>query len=167
MDDSRSIEAVTWLNIVADLCYYGFLSSWLCLVGSAKSNEEKALFLETVQNLKKHRDSIQNEGLKKHKKISVIIPCYNEEKSISAVIERALDDPNVEVIVSDGGSKDRTIEICHQYPVDIVAVGKNRSECLNHGASIATGDILLFLHADTMLPQKWGERVRSSLEGDL
>lgn len=98
-------------------------------------------------------------------KISVIVPTYNEEKTIKAAVDRALQDVNVEVIISDGGSTDSTLR---QLPnsVRIVSGGKSRAQCQNIGAEHSTGDILLFLHADTLLPMNYGVFVRQSCSGE-
>ena len=86
-------------------------------------------------------------------KYSVIIPTFNEKYFISRNIERIkLLFLDAEIIVSDGGSFDGTIEVCKQYGVKIVKSGLGRGQQLNAGASIASGDILIFLHADTFLP---------------
>ncbi|MBI1938942.1 MAG: TIGR04282 family arsenosugar biosynthesis glycosyltransferase [Ignavibacteriales bacterium] len=58
----------------------------------------------------------------------------------------------MEIIVSDGGSSDNTIEICKREKVILVTSGKGRGDQLNKGATAANGEILLFLHADTFLP---------------
>ena len=98
-------------------------------------------------------------------KISVIIPTYNEELSIGVVVAEALKDDNVEVIVSDGGSTDGTLS---KISKDILLVngGKSRALCQNIGAEHATGEILLFLHADTILPPEYGTFVRQSCSGN-
>jgi rSAM/selenodomain-associated transferase 2 len=86
-------------------------------------------------------------------KISVIIPTYNEENYISCCIEsiRAQNRP-AEIIVTDGGSKDGTLSIAHRFSEEVVVVDeKNLGKQLNAAAAIATGETLLFLHADSLL----------------
>jgi rSAM/selenodomain-associated transferase 2 len=93
--------------------------------------------------------------------ISVIIITLNEaeniEKTIMAVKNAAYTKLKplipIEIIVSDGGSNDRTVEIAKNL-VDKVIVGtRGRYKQLNEGANASKGDILLFLHADTLLPK--------------
>lgn len=57
-----------------------------------------------------------------------------------------------EIIVSDGGSSDATLEICKREKVVLVTSGKGRGGQMNKGAAVANGEILVFLHADTFLP---------------
>lgn len=87
--------------------------------------------------------------------ISIIIPVLNEEKAISALMQHlCYKNPNCEVIIVDGGSSDRTVEICSQFKKVKLAISeKGRANQMNKGAEIAKGDILLFLHADTHLPE--------------
>jgi rSAM/selenodomain-associated transferase 2 len=84
--------------------------------------------------------------------VSVIIPALNEEKSIAQVLADAVALRPREVIVVDGGSKDRTREISEQMGAVVMITGPGRARQMNCGARRATGDILLFLHADTHLP---------------
>jgi rSAM/selenodomain-associated transferase 2 len=84
--------------------------------------------------------------------VSVIIPTLNEEKSIAQVLADAVALRPHEVIVVDGGSKDRTREISEQLGAVVMITGPGRARQMNCGARRATGDILLFLHADTHLP---------------
>jgi rSAM/selenodomain-associated transferase 2 len=85
-------------------------------------------------------------------KISVIIPTWNEasviQKTLSLVYEQNPD----EVIVIDGGSEDSTVRLAKRYARVIVA-SKGRAHQMNLGAKHAAGDVLLFLHADTLLPE--------------
>lgn len=86
--------------------------------------------------------------------ISVIIPAYNEEKALPATL-RALftQHGDFETIVVDGGSRDRTIEIARRSSaVQVMTASKGRAVQMNAGAKRATGEWLLFLHADTVLP---------------
>ena len=86
-------------------------------------------------------------------KYSVIIPTLNEEAFIAKCIESAQNNiPGAEIIIADGRSADSTIEICKSYKVKIVSSSKGRGIQLNDGAKAASGDVLIFLHADTLLP---------------
>jgi rSAM/selenodomain-associated transferase 2 len=86
--------------------------------------------------------------------ISVIIPTYNEETALPETLRHLLRQPgDYEVIVVDGGSSDRTREILNAEPrVRLVTAPKGRASQMNVGARHATGEWLLFLHADTLLP---------------
>lgn len=87
-------------------------------------------------------------------KYSVIIPTLNEEAFIAKCIESTRSIiPDAEIIIADGGSTDSTIEICKCYDVKIINSAKGRGQQLNEGAKAASGDILIFLHADTFLPE--------------
>lgn len=86
--------------------------------------------------------------------ISVIIPTFNEEKYIRACIKSAKSIEPLEIIVIDGGSTDKTKEIVEQEGVFFIQSPKGRGIQMNLGASIATGDILLFLHADSIITNK-------------
>ncbi len=85
-------------------------------------------------------------------RVSVIIPALNEEKSIAQVLADVVASRPREVIVVDGGSKDRTREISEQLGAVVITGAPGRARQMNRGAQHATGDILLFLHADTRLP---------------
>ncbi len=86
--------------------------------------------------------------------LSVIIPALNEEGRIAETLESARS-PDAELIVSDGGSTDRTVTISHVSGARIVYGKIGRAAQQNRGAAIAMGEVLLFLHADTKLPQSY------------
>ncbi|MBS4021522.1 MAG: TIGR04283 family arsenosugar biosynthesis glycosyltransferase [Dethiobacter sp.] len=85
--------------------------------------------------------------------ISVIVPTYNEEKLLASCLESVREQPEAcELIVADGGSFDRTLEIAQHY-TDLIIKSETPGLAgqLNAGAAIAKGSILLFLHADSLL----------------
>ena len=90
--------------------------------------------------------------------ISVIIPTLNEEKTLQATIDSARAE-GVEIIVSDGGSEDATRVIAEDMADMALSSASGRGAQMNAGAVAARGDALLFLHADTLLPEGWVEEV--------
>ncbi|WP_036483499.1 TIGR04283 family arsenosugar biosynthesis glycosyltransferase [Myxosarcina sp. GI1] len=87
--------------------------------------------------------------------ISIIIPTLNEENSLKRTLNNLtlLDPPPKEIIVVDGGSQDNTLNIARQADVSLlISKQAGRSIQMNLGAKAAAGDILCFLHADTLVP---------------
>ena len=70
---------------------------------------------------------------------------------------------NGEAIVVDGGSQDNTVELAQSMGVKVLSAPRGRACQMNRGAASATGDILLFLHADTRLPTDFDTFVRTAL----
>lgn len=83
--------------------------------------------------------------------ISVIIPVFNEAANLPATLTTVQAAP-VEIIVVDGGSQDNTREVAAQLGAIVLDSAPGRAAQMNAGATIAQGNVLLFLHADTMLP---------------
>ena len=86
--------------------------------------------------------------------ISVIIPAYNEEKVLSDTLKALFQQSGAfEVILVDGGSADHTCDIARAVPnIQLLTAPKGRAAQMNAGAQQAIGEWLLFLHADTVLP---------------
>lgn len=97
-------------------------------------------------------------------KISVIIPVLNEAEAIAKTITQAQQATNTEIIVVDGGSSDDTVPIARSLGVQVISSQPGRAVQMNAGAAVATGEILLFLHGDTLLPTDFAQQVRQTLK---
>ncbi|BBD66702.1 glycosyl transferase family protein [Nostoc commune NIES-4072] len=97
-------------------------------------------------------------------RISIIIPTLNEAENIKEAIATTQPNTNIEVIVVDGGSDDDTVAIAQSLGVKVISSSSGRAVQMNTGAVAATGDILLFLHADTCLPTGFDDMVRIALQ---
>lgn len=87
--------------------------------------------------------------------VSIIVPVLNEATCLERTLRhlQQLDPPAKEIIIADGGSTDETVAIATAHPVKIVqAQQRGRAAQMNEGATIATGDILCFVHGDTLVP---------------
>lgn len=98
--------------------------------------------------------------------ISIIIPTYNEELTIAATIKHVQNlQHTCEIIVADGGSQDQTVRIVSQFPgVALITSPKGRASQMNTGAKYASGQTLLFLHADTRLPVNALQKINQTMQ---
>jgi len=96
-------------------------------------------------------------------RISIIIPVLNEAGTIRSTLASLENAENVEVIVVDGGSQDETVTIARSLGIQVLSSPPGRARQMNAGAKVATGNILLFLHADTRLPPNFDTLVRKAL----
>lgn len=96
-------------------------------------------------------------------RLSVIIPALNEAGNIGETIARVLREPGVEVIVVDGGSKDKTAAEATAAGARVITSPPGRALQMNAGAHAASGDTLLFLHADTRLPGDYPMHIEETL----
>jgi len=97
--------------------------------------------------------------------ISIIIPALNEEDTIGPTLRRIRSQEGpVEVLVVDGGSDDRTRDRARSAGATVLRAPKGRAAQMNHGAQHASGEIFLFLHADTLLPPNGLALIRRTLD---
>ena len=96
-------------------------------------------------------------------KISVIIPVLNEEKNLRGTLEKLHLSDNEELIVVDGGSSDDTISIAAEFTDRVYETKTGRASVMNFGAEKAAGELLLFLHADCILPLNAFDTIRRTL----
>jgi len=101
-------------------------------------------------------------------KISIIIPVLNEAEGITQTLS-ALQEFRAkghEVVVVDGGSNDATAQLSQTLSDQVISSSRGRSRQMNDGAGAATGDVFLFLHADTHLPDEADTLIVERLERD-
>lgn len=95
--------------------------------------------------------------------ISVIIPALNEEVVIARAIRNAQAAGADEVLVTDGGSEDGTAAVAIDAGARVIRAPRGRGPQLNAGAEASRGDVLLFLHADGLLPRDAAVQIRAAL----
>jgi rSAM/selenodomain-associated transferase 2 len=99
--------------------------------------------------------------------ISVIIPTLNEAESIGRLLEDVQDRLCVvEIIVSDGGSSDDTVAVARRFDARVITGGRGRGVQIRAAAEAAIGDVLLILHADSLLDRKGTKRIITALTAD-
>jgi rSAM/selenodomain-associated transferase 2 len=98
-------------------------------------------------------------------KLSIVMPVLSEAAGIEAALTALapLRQRGVEVIIADGGSQDGTPDLAHPRVDRVLAAPRGRASQMNAGAAVASGDVLLFLHADTRLPDDANRLVRDGL----
>lgn len=96
-------------------------------------------------------------------RISVIVPALNEEAAVEECLRSIEAAGTAETIVVDGGSSDETCTIAQRYAV-VMRASRGRAVQMNSGAHRATGDVLLFLHADSRLPHDAFRAIRDALD---
>ena len=97
--------------------------------------------------------------------ISVVVPVLDEAETLAQALLplQPLRGRDVEVIVVDGGSRDRSRCVAHPLCDRVLDAPRGRARQMNAGAAAASGRVLLFLHADTRLPSGWVPMVRDAL----
>lgn len=88
-------------------------------------------------------------------RVSVVIPVLNEADAIARTLMQVRQAGACQSIVVDGGSNDETVTIARLYADMVISSPRGRARQMNAGAHVAEGEVLLFLHADTTLPQEF------------
>jgi glycosyltransferase involved in cell wall biosynthesis len=102
--------------------------------------------------------------------LSVIIPAYNEEKYLPATLGRIvsalrLTDCDSEIIVADNESEDKTREIAERFGAKVVSENKhNIAKVRNAGSENASGDVLIFVDADTLVPEILFQKIAGAMK---
>src|SRR5215469_6013298 len=98
--------------------------------------------------------------------ISIIVPVLNEEALIEhhlGILTNQITHHDCELLIVDGGSTDRTIGIAQRFG-RVISSQRGRAVQMNSGAYEATGETLLFLHADTRLPDNALDAIERALK---
>jgi rSAM/selenodomain-associated transferase 2 len=116
--------------------------------------------------LKASSEIIENQ-IEHHRSISIIIPALNEAATFRFFVEslrKRIEPLNIEeIIVVDGGSSDQTLEIAReQQDIKAISSETGRAKQMNAGAAVASGEILYFLHADTLPPPNFINQIYRS-----
>jgi rSAM/selenodomain-associated transferase 2 len=98
--------------------------------------------------------------------LSVIVPVLDDAEELDRLLPHLrVECADAEIIVVDGGSRDRTAQVARAWPrVRYLASNPGRARQMNAGARVAQGDVLLFLHADTRLPPGGTAAIARALE---
>ena len=96
--------------------------------------------------------------------ISVVVPTLNEAVALGRTLEHVRRADGIEIILADGGSRDATREIAAHAGATVLVTSGGRAAQQNEGAAVARGRHLLFLHADTLLPDGYADLIRRTLD---
>ncbi len=96
-------------------------------------------------------------------KISAVVPTWNEAQRITSCVQQIIRGGVSECIVADGGSEDDTVSLAAEAGASVISAAKGRAKQMNAGAHKATGDVLLFVHADVQLPDGFAATIESIL----
>lgn len=106
--------------------------------------------------------------MKKAYALSIIIPTFNEAENIAALInslQKNNPDELIEIIITDGQSTDDTIVVATKAGATVVvSPNKGRSSQMNYGASFAKADVLYFLHADSLPPTGYANKILNQIK---
>ena len=99
-------------------------------------------------------------------RVSIIVPTFNEADNIVATLLplQTLRQQGHEIIIADGGSDDATLELASPLADQILNAPRGRARQMNAGAQQASGEVLLFLHADTQLPENFMALINTALQ---
>lgn len=94
--------------------------------------------------------------------LSIIVPVLNDAECLERLLPQIRND-KTEVIVVDGGSFDGSADVAASFGATLIVSEPGRAKQMNNGAKIAKGDVLLFLHADSVLPQHFASLIEGAM----
>ncbi len=106
---------------------------------------------------------INNRGGAGTASLSVVIPTFNAGAGFEATLRSATAESGAEIIVADAGSTDGTRELARQFGARVIQAPRGRARQMNVASAHASGETLLFLHSDTLLPGGYVDEVHRTL----
>ena len=95
--------------------------------------------------------------------LDVVLPVLNEEASVARAVASAHDPAVSTILVVDGGSEDATIAVAQDAGARVLRSSPGRALQMNAGGHATSAEVVVFLHADTVLPPDFGARIRAAL----
>ncbi len=141
---------------------WGTESVFVATLGRARENGLSVKALKPLHDVD-HPGNLPGWERVSNQFLSIIVPTLNEAKHLSQILDHLRQVEHCEVIVVDGGSTDNTIQIAEQSGAKVISTQPGRGRQMNEGAQEASGDIFLFLHADTLLPDDFPTHVRQAM----
>ena len=136
----------------------------------AKELRLSYFLLDTLEDVDRPEDlTVWHQALKPTlkplgvKRLSIIIPTLNEAETIKGTITQLQKSKEVEIVVVDGGSRDNTVEVARLLGARVLLTDASKAVQMNAGAAASGGDVLLFLHADTKLPDNFDAKVMAAV----
>ena len=134
----------------------------------ARDLKLKYCLLDTLKDVDRPEDiAVWHRAMEQRKRtgqISVIIPTLNEAGCIKETITHLQKSDQVEIVVVDGGSRDNTVPLARSLGVKVLSSEPSKAVQMNTGAAGSNGDVLLFLHADTRLPDYFEAKVMAAAD---
>jgi rSAM/selenodomain-associated transferase 2 len=97
-------------------------------------------------------------------KLSVIVPIFNNERTLVAALKALrIGAPQAEIVIVDGGGTDSGVELARTRCDRIVKGPAGRARQMNAGAAVSAGDVLAFVHSDTIVPSTFGSDIEVAL----
>ncbi len=129
----------------------------------ARDLKLKYYLLDTLKDVDRPEDMVvwyrSVKRRSESKRLSVIIPTLNEAGCIEKTISHLKKNDQVEIVVVDGGSRDNTAPLVRSLGVKVLTSEASKAVQMNTGVAGSSGDVLLFLHADTRLPDNFEAKV--------
>lgn len=145
-------HAGVWTDTIRHLDECGLQTGYTGSLQDMDTAEDLNAYRKRMRTQKELRMTMTGRYLIQNRKISIVVPLYNEEKTVEVLQEqlKKLKD-RCEILFVDGGSTDRTLDLIRPE-FKVIHTVKGRAKQMNIGARESTGEILFFLHCDSKLP---------------